>query len=378
VNLQYVIAEYISRGEKWLERQNESGHYVGLVRYEGDYPPEQKGPGIQATATAAHYWAWSAAMNVGRDRGHLNHAKLAGDALVAYWEANQKHLPSGLDSGFEYFFDLGTAARALYALFTAMRNSEGSEYADVAVQMVARMTRFADPYCGAGSFKAALPIPGAVVMLPANGDARWRNTFDGDAGWRNTFGPHQRRAALALRLFNRPVYDFVDMAAMEQPMVIPEAILQPHADLPLASAYLLEPVEKQTKPKPKVAEELAEAARRAEVKLQESMATYCHLEAYSAEGLVVGQFSQRRAAAAIEYVGMLLGSTPITRTDAFAQWCRLRLLTGGKPAFPLIDIERLCAAQQPSGGWRLYMDHPEEQSASHWLSVEATVIALPQ
>jgi hypothetical protein len=355
VNLHYLLADNIAKGERWLEQQHEAGCYFA----------NEHDRGIQPTAAAAHYWAWAAAIKVGKDRGYLNHARAAADWMAGYWEENERRLPDP-GSGTEYFFDLGCAARALFAVYRA---TEVERYADVSVQMVARMSDFANATYP-GRFHAVIELPGAVTYIDPDAPP----IPNGHPAWRQTFGPHQRKAAVALRLFNRPLYDVVDVALMDYAVYFTaETGVDP--DLPLAAAYEQEDPAKRQKPTGKVAKEIAEFTRRCAIRSAEHDAVRCQIEAYSAEALVLGQYSQQRARQVIEQLGVLIAQSPILRTDAYGQWIRLRLLTGAKPSFPLIDIEKLCQAQTPSGGWQTFMAHPDPATCIE-CSVEATVIAM--
>lgn len=359
-----VIPHFIERGEQWLLRQHEHGCYRHLAIYEGDFEPKPGQPSLLATAYAAHYWAWTSVFRVGKDSGYQNAARTAADWLVRYWHESQGRLPGPLladkASPFESFFDLGIAARALMAVHQATKRDE---YADVATQMATRMRRFQGT-----SLPDSVGLFHPYLMVNGSGPMEIVSNEEFERGWwSNRQGPYQRKAALAMRLIHdRQSYDALDLAMSAMPMEPPAVAVDPVA--------AVDPDGKKRKPAD-VNAETAEAEANAQEKRNSYAADYCLPHAYSAEALLMSQYSHGRALEAIELLGERIASTPIIRTDAFAQWCRLRLLTGERERFPVRDIEQLCNGQHPSGGWPVFLNNPDS-SRANLVFVPATIFAL--
>lgn len=316
MNLVPDLEQRIERARAWLAKMTEGGG----IRRNLDLTTGELGPvSSEITGYAAHLHAWLFAVNQRDD--DRRRAR-----MYAEWLAQQWDLASALtvepEKPWVYFFDLGIAARGLYAV---AKSTQRQEFWDLAIVLASQMSRFRredglyDPilHCDFIRSRDGTPAPARD----------W---------WSTLPGPYQRKAALIWKIVKRfSDYDDLDLRF-----------------------YSWSPADE---PKKRASDEQLAIA-----------ADLLHPLAYSCEALLIGEASQERARRQINVLqSRIYGRSEHLRCDALAQYLRLHLLQG--QPLPLAQLDRMLDMQHESGGF--HFKTAKSKPGQH-LSTHATIFAI--
>ena len=317
MNIEPELKRRVELARAWLLSMTTNG---GLCRNLHVTSGERGAVSSEITGYGAHLFAWLFAVEQ-RHEDRMT-ARAFGKWLATQWHDAGGYLPYETETDLTFFFDIGIAARGLYAV---AKSTQSTEYWDMAITLASQMTRFR---IGEGVYRAAL-LGGTGDWAP---DPRPFKNW-----WSWVPGPHQRKAALAWKAVKRfGEYDDVDTAWV-----------------------LWSPAE--------------EPGKRATRQEHETAADLLHPLAYSCEALLISEASQYRAYRDIAILQSKINSGPdFLRCDVLAQYLRLHLLQG--LPLPMGMLDRLLDMQHESGGF--YFRIGPKGKPGPDLSVHATIFAI--